>query len=365
MLSVDCIIIGAGVVGLSIARQLAHSHEVFVLEKNTSAGLETSSRNSEVIHAGLYHPPKFLKTQLCHRGRELLYTYCQEKSIAHKRCGKLLVASSADEIPSLKKWQQQACQYNLTNQWISQEQLQEQAPLIRGAAALEIKETGIIDSAQLLQQLEIDTIQRGSHILFQHEVSRINITQNGFQLQVITEKDVFDIHCKTLINAAGLHAHTLDGNTPISPNVYFCKGQYFRYSGKALFHQPIYPLPSANNMGLGIHLTPNIHGDIKFGPDAHYINQNNIDYRVNESSKDDFLKAIQRYFPSIEACELQSDFAGIRPKLTTAHEAASDFIIATQRQHGVKNLVQCFGIESPGLTASLGIAEYIESQLCR
>ena len=365
---IDCIIIGGGVVGLAIAKKLSQKCQVTVLEKHPHFGMETSSRNSGVIHAGLYYPSDFLKTRLCLRGRDLLYAYCKKHAIGHHRVGKLIVASHAEELRALNKLQAKAQQLNISLQPLCSAELQEKEAAVSGIAALFSPDTGIIDSAAFMLQLQNDIHSQGSQCLNGHEVTDIEVLEEGFLVTFCVNGESHQVQCKTLINAAGLQSQQLSANIknlPLgnTPQAYFCKGQYFSYSGQESFSHLIYPLPNPNISGLGIHLTLNLDGSIKFGPDAHYISEDDINYRVNEQDKKLFVDAIQRYLPQLQAHELTPDFAGIRPKLTPANQAAADFSICGPAEHGINNLIQCFGIESPGLTASLAIGDYVESLL--
>ena len=367
MQTLECLVIGAGAVGLAIARQLSRRCQVMVLEQHASAGQETTSRNSGVIHAGLYYPQHFLKTRLCMQGREQLYRYCQQHEIPYKRCGKWIVASHRDELPALHALHNKAKALAIPCQLLSQAQIKESTPEINAIAALHSPDTGIIDSAAYIQQLERDVLNNGSQLFYQHTVGAIEKKDNGFLVSFSVNQQQHQVYCKRLINAAGLQAqtlsHTLAETTRIAtPNSYYCKGQYFAYTGNERINQLIYPLPKPNHTGLGIHLTLNMDGSMKFGPDAHYTN-NAQDYGVDEAQREHFAQAIQRYLPTIQADELQPDYAGIRPKLTAAHESAADFIIAGPESHGINNLIQCFGIESPGLTASLAIGHHVENLL--
>ncbi|NRB39327.1 MAG: NAD(P)/FAD-dependent oxidoreductase [Pseudomonadales bacterium] len=369
MADIDCIVIGAGAVGLAIARQLSTRCEVAVLERNAHIGMEISSRNSGVIHAGLYYPASFLKTRLCLQGQHLLYSYCQKHNIPHQRCGKLIVACNKEEIPALHKLQAKAQSLNINTQLLNSAELQAKAPAVKAQAALYSPDTGIIDTAAFMQQLEKDIHDNGSQVLTNHTVTKIDASGHDFIVHFDVNNQSLQIRCKKLINACGLQAQfisqqLLASPAPVTPERYLCKGQYFAYTGKHQSKHLIYPLPNANHTGLGIHLTLNIDGCIKFGPDAHYIEaKEKLDYAVNIADKAHFFKAIRRYLPEISIDDLQADYSGIRPKLTGPNQTAADFIIAGPLEHGINNLIQCFGIESPGLTASLAIGEYVETLL--
>lgn len=372
---IDCLIIGAGAVGLAIARQLSATQQVFVLEQHATLGSETSSRNSGVIHAGLYYPRHFLKSQLCIAGRERLYRYCQDYAIPHQRCGKLIVASDKHERNALKQLQQQAHQQGLNLPWLDKDQVHAQEPHLDVEAALLSAQTGIIDSHAYMQQLQHDIEANDGSILTHHRVQTLALSDAGFHVNVTVGEEHFELHCKTLINAAGLDAHTLSHHLEASaslqhgghhiptPNVFYCKGHYFRFQGPQQFKHLIYPLPEKNQAGLGVHLTLDTAGGIKFGPNVEHLPNHEKHYAVDEAFKAPFLQAIRRYFPAIETQHLQADYSGIRPKLASPGSPAQDFHIQSEKQHGIPGLIQLFGIESPGLTASLAIANHVESLL--
>lgn len=362
----ECIVIGAGAVGLAIARALSSTSEVAILEQHQGFGEETSSRNSGVIHAGIYYPPDFLKTRLCLEGNRQLYQYCQQHNIPHKACGKLVIASHADEIPALKTLESQAKSNGIDNlQWLNQSEVAAKEPNIRAVAALFSPSTGIIDSHAYLQQLCSDIISNGSHVLYRQTVTGICKTGKGF---MVTINDHEQIQCNMLVNAAGLSAQAIAALiTPAHciPQRLLGKGHYFSYVTKRPFQHLVYPLPQKNNSALGIHATLDMAGNIKFGPDLEYVDS--IDYRFEHDKKAAFCAAIQRYYPQLDADQLQPDFTGIRPKIQTeatpVQNNIEDFVIQDASTHGITGLVNLFGIESPGLTASLAIGEYVKQQL--
>ena len=361
MQSIDGIIIGGGVIGLAIGRALSRHLECCVLEQENRPGSQTSSRNSGVIHAGLYYPAHFLKTRQCIAGRERLYDYCRQHAIEHRRCGKLLVATDAAQITRLKKLQQQAAANGIGLDWLNQSELHKTEPELRAEAALFSPHSGIIDSEQFMRQLSADIEHNGSYIACRQQVTAIEKTTNGFAV-TINQQDT--IHCRWLINSAGLQAQTiaamlLPANT--IPPLYYCKGQYFSYQQAAPFSHLIYPLPPADGNGLGIHATPDISGQIRFGPDASYTDT--IDYRSSDANKPAFVKAIRAYYPQLDESRLQADYCGIRPRLNRPGTPPADFLIQTAREHKLPGLINLFGMESPGLTASLAIADSITQQV--
>lgn len=363
MEQVDCLVIGAGAVGLAIARALGSDREVIVAERHPGPGQETSSRNSGVIHAGLYYPGHFLKTRLCIEGRQALYRYCEQHAINHQRCGKLVVACTPEEIPPLRALHAQALANGINDlQWLEQAALQQREPQVQGCAALLSPSTGIIDSQAYIQQLASDIEGQGGHIAYRQTVTAISKTASGFVLS-LNHND--HIHCQTLVNAAGLEAQQLAAQLcpPDSiPTRQLARGHYYQYQAASPFRHLVYPLPVARNAGLGIHATLDLSGRLRFGPDVEIIET--VDYQFNSSNKAAFLQSIRRYFPDVDADKLQPDFTGIRPKID-AGSGVQDFIIQDATNHGIANYVQLFGIESPGLTASLAIAGHVRQQLSR
>jgi len=356
----DIAVIGAGIVGLAIARVLAQNHSVVVLEKNARPGLETS------IHAGLYYPSNSLKTQLCMQGRAQLYRYCEQHQIPHKRCGKLIVATHAAEETALRALQQQAAANNVHLQWWDQTQTQRAEPALRVSAALFSPDSGIVDTTAYAFQLAADIQQRGSDIVTHCTVEHIASHPDGFDIATRSGDVAHTLRVKQLVNAAGLQAQTLamrtDGlDARHIPPLYRCKGDYFRFAKSSPFSHLIYPLADKNAPGLGIHATLDLHGVLRFGPDAEYTDSDS--YAVAEHKRELFYSAIQRYFPALDATDLIPDYAGIRPKLQAPSASFCDFAISSARDHGITGLVNLFGIESPGLTAALAIADHVAALL--
>ena len=363
----DYCIAGGGAVGLAIALYLSRHGSVLLAEKNTLFGAETSSRNSEVIHAGLYYPPGSLKETLCLRGKQLLYRFCEEFAVAHQTTGKLIVAPTADH-PQLQRLQAKGLRLGIPLQWLDQHELHQLEPQVRGAAALLSPTTGIIDSHGYMQTLSAQAERQGAALLCQTRITSARPAQGLWQVDVDTSEGPYRITAGQLINAAGLHAQPLARQIhpeagdlpPLRP----CRGHYFSYSGKAPFSHLIYPLPEENLAGLGIHATLDLGGQVRFGPDTQYLDDDCIgDYQVDPLLAGKFSRAIRSYFPQLDTARLQPDYAGIRPKLHRAHEATADFVI--RRTHQAPAAIQLFGIESPGLTASLAIGEYVTEMLQR
>ncbi len=357
---VDCVVIGAGVVGLAIARALAQSgREVLVAEATEAIGTGTSSRNSEVIHAGIYYPAGSLKARLCVRGKHLLYAYCAERGIPHKRLGKLIVATSAEQAAQLEGIAQRARANGVDDlQFISGEDAMRLEPALRCTAALVSPSTGIVDSHALMLAYQGDAENAGAQCVFHTPLVSGRVRpEGGFDLQFGGD-DAMNLSCNVLINSAGLQAPVLacriDGVPAASiPTDYLCKGSYFTLSGRAPFSRLIYPVPQ--HAGLGVHLTLDMGGQAKFGPDTEWIGTE--DYTLDPARAEVFYAAVRSYWPALPDDALAPGYTGIRPKISGPHEPAADFVIAGPAAHGVPGLVNLFGIESPGLTSSLALAE--------
>ncbi|MEH6447573.1 MAG: NAD(P)/FAD-dependent oxidoreductase [Oleispira sp.] len=366
----DHCIIGAGVVGLAIAFKLSQRFphaKILLIESHHQFGSETSSRNSEVIHAGIYYPENSLKAKLCFKGSKLLYQFCQQYFVPYKRIGKLIIARDESDIKQLESIQTNAKKNNVTLNLINQKRCHALEPNVLARAALVSPNTGIIDSHQYMQTLLKLAEQQG--VLYSPNTHFLTAEQTfqGFHVRVNTADGPFDFNCQQLINSAGLHAPEVAKNIialtstsnsqSLIPQYHYCRGQYFSYQTKAPFSHLIYPVPNSNTTGLGIHATLDLSGQVRFGPDVEFIKT--LDYSCDEKRKIDFIHAIQQYFPSIDSNKLVASYCGIRPKLTGPDESAKDFIIQTDKQHSISGLINLFGIESPGLTASLAIAEMI------
>lgn len=357
---IDCIVIGAGVVGLAVARALAlQGREVLVAEASEGIGTGTSSRNSEVIHAGIYYPAGSLKAVLCVRGKHLLYDYCAERGIAHRRLGKLLVATSDEEAAMLDGIAARARANGVDDlRRIEAAEAAELEPGLRCTAALISPSTGIVDSHALMLAYQGDAENAGAQFVFHTPMESARVCgEGGFEVRFGGDEPM-TLSCNVLINASGLHAPSLarrieglpaDGIPP----EYLCKGSYFTLSGRAPFSRLIYPVPS--HAGLGVHLTLDMGGQAKFGPDTEWIETE--DYSLDPRRAEVFYEAVRRYWPGLPDGALAPGYTGIRPKISGPGEPAADFAIAGPAAHGVPGLVNLYGIESPGLTASLAIAE--------
>ncbi|MGZ5938028.1 MAG: NAD(P)/FAD-dependent oxidoreductase, partial [Rhizomicrobium sp.] len=352
-------VVGAGVVGLAIARQAALAgHEVTVAEATGAIGSGTSSRNSEVIHAGLYYPTTSLRARHCVRGRRLLYALCASHGIPHRKIGKLLIVTEAADIPKLEAVYTQAEINGVENlRMLEAAEAMRLEPALSCVAAFHSPETGIVDSHRYMLAMRGDLEDRGGHVALRTPVERITHSGSGFAIQ-FGGAEPGSVQADAVVNAAGHGAQRLALATegyPRSrvPRHVMAKGNYFKYSGKDVFSRLIYPAPVPG--GLGIHVTLDMGGAMRFGPDVEWIDKENYD--VDPMRAASFYGYIRKYFPALPDGSLTPDYAGIRPKLTGQGEPAADFIIDTPAEHGVAGLVNLFGIESPGLTSSLSVAE--------
>lgn len=357
---VDCVVVGAGVVGLAVARALAlQGREVMVLEAADAIGTGTSSRNSEVIHAGLYYATGSLKARLCVRGKELLYAYCAERGVPHRRCGKLLVATSAAQLASLTSIQARAAANGVLDlQRLSREQALALEPALECVGALHSPSTGIVDSHALMLALQGDLEHAGGLVALNSPLALAECAQGAINLEAI---DGTRLQARTVVNAAGLQAPALAarfaGLSPAHvPTAHFAKGSYFTLTGKAPFSHLIYPVPEA--AGLGVHLTLDLGGQAKFGPDVQWVASAD-DLLVDPARGEAFYAEVRKYWPALQDGALAPGYAGIRPKIHGADAPAADFVIQGPEVHGVPGLVNLFGIESPGLTSALAIAEHV------
>lgn len=349
--SADTVVIGAGVIGLACARALArHGRDVVVLERHDQIGTETSSRNSEVIHGGIYYPTGSLKARLCVAGKALLYRYCEEHGVPHDRCGKIIVASSEEQVPMLRQYQQQA----LLNQvgelpWLDADEVAAMEPAVNAVAGVLSPSTGIIDSHAYMLALQGELEAAGGMIAFGTEVA--GLAREGGGLRVATE--AMELDARQVVNAAGLRAPEVAAWLCADvPAAHYARGRYYVYDGAPPFSRLVYPVAEAG--GLGVHVTLDLGGQARFGPDVAWID--GVDYTFDDARRGDFETAIRRYFPGLESERLHPGYTGIRPKISGPGEPAADFRIDGPSAHGVPGLVNLLGIESPGLTASLAIA---------
>ncbi|WP_373187287.1 NAD(P)/FAD-dependent oxidoreductase [Halopseudomonas sp.] len=367
MSELQTVVVGAGVIGLAVAQELAAAgHEVLVLEKEAWPGQHASSRNSEVIHAGLYYPPGSLKARLCVEGRELLYRWCAERGVPHRRVGKLLVAVEDNELPALRALQKNAAACGTQLDWLDAAAVAQVEPEIRAVAGLFSPLTGIVDSHALMQSLEAALQSAGGSVSYRTQVDRVVPSSRGLQLHGSSAGEVFSLDCRFLVNAGGLFAQRLAGAVEGMPghripSLHLCQGRYLTYSGRSPFTHLVYPMPQTNTSGLGVHATLDMAGQVRFGPDVRFLRQ--IDYSVGETLADEFARAVRRYWPACDAARLVPGYAGVRAKLSGPGEPAADFVIQDQREHAIEGLINLFGIESPGLTASLALAKEVVMRL--
>jgi L-2-hydroxyglutarate oxidase LhgO len=361
----DVAIIGAGVVGLAIARGLALAgREPVVLEAESAIGMHTSSRNSEVIHAGIYYPRGSLKAVLCVEGRKLLYDYCRAADVAHDQKGKLIVAVRDEEIATLEKLKAQAEANGVTDLvWVDKSEARSMEPAVTCVRALHSPSTGIVDSHGLMSALRRDALRAGAEVVLGTPVLGGEVRDDKIALS-LGGADPVTVRCRAVINSAGLRAQqiakTIVGlEASTVPGSYFAKGHYFVLAGRAPFRRLVYPVPAPG--GLGIHVTLDLGGQARFGPDVTWVN--GTDYDFDESRVTSFYEAIRTYFPDLPDGSLQPGYTGIRPKVVPAGSPAADFIIQGPPDHGVPGLVNLYGIESPGLTASLAIADRVRDLL--
>jgi L-2-hydroxyglutarate oxidase LhgO len=366
---IDTLIAGAGVVGLAIARALAMAgREVVIVEAEASIGSITSARNSEVIHAGLYSAPDWLKTQLCLEGRRLLYPFCASHGIDHRRCGKLVVATSDEQLPALERLARNAEANGVEGlHLIDGAAVQAMEPALHAVAALHSTATGLVDSHGLMLALLGEAEDHGAMLALKSPLQRAQAVHDGFVLD-IGGAEPMRLHARCLVNSAGLAASAvaarIEGLAARHVRAtHRCKGNYFSLTGvRAPFSRLVYPMHDA--AGLGVHLTLDLAGQARFGPDTEWLaDEGSIDYTVGAARGASFYAAIRRYWPRLPDGALQPDYSGVRPKLSREGEPAQDFAIDGPEQHGAPGLVNLFGIESPGLTASLAIAGHVHGMI--
>ncbi|HWT21209.1 MAG TPA: NAD(P)/FAD-dependent oxidoreductase [Variovorax sp.] len=360
----DCAVIGGGVVGLAVARALALAgREVVVLEAEGAIGTGTSSRNSEVIHAGIYYPQGSLKARLCVEGKEALYAYAAERGVPHRRCGKLIVATSPEQVAQLEVIRAKAAANGVGDLvLLTAQQAVEMEPQLHCVAALHSPSTGIVDSHALMLSLLGDLENAGGMLALKSPIARAECGRDAI---VLVAEDGTALRCNTVVNAAGLLAPELarrfEGLPPEAvPTAYFAKGSYFTLSGRAPFSRLVYPVPEPG--GLGVHLTIDLGGQAKFGPDVEWV-QSAGDLVVDPARGNGFYAEVRKYWPALPDGALIPGYAGMRPKISGPDEPARDFMIDGPESHGVRGLVNLFGIESPGLTSSLAIGRHVARML--
>ncbi|MBE9546106.1 MAG: NAD(P)/FAD-dependent oxidoreductase [Proteobacteria bacterium] len=357
-------IIGAGVVGLAITEELSAKYSnVLLVEKNTTYGQETSSRHSEVIHAGIYYPAGFLKAHCCREGNRLLYEICRKRDIPHKMLGKLIVATNDEENNELYKIKERAEQNGVDNlSFLSQNQVRALEPEVRATAALLSPSTGIIDSHSLMRSFYVNAQSNGAVIAFRSEATAIHFDNDKYELEI--NNGEYRFRTRVLVNCAGLYSDKVAALAGIDIEkegyrLKYCKGIYFSASPAPKLKHLIYPVPTNNYEGLGTHATLDLSGRVRFGPDTEYVD--NLEYTVNDDKKEAFYQAIRRYLPEIKMKSLNPEMSGIRPKLQGPGEPYRDFVIKEERDPGYPGLINLIGIESPGLTACIPIARHVSS----
>ncbi|UCI20070.1 NAD(P)/FAD-dependent oxidoreductase [Mesorhizobium sp. B2-1-8] len=363
MQTIDCVVAGAGVVGLAIARALALSgREVVVIEKADAIGTVTSSRNSEVIHAGLYYAPGSLKARLCVEGRRLLYAYCAEHDIGHRRAGKLIVASEPAQADGLRAIEANAKRCGVDDlELLTRGEAERLEPALTCASALLSPSTGIIDSHALMLSLRGDAEAAGTSFAFLTSVAGAAIEADAIRIDTRDANgETFVLEAGAFVNAAGLDAQAVASRIEgfprgLIPRQWLARGNYFALPGRSPFSRLIYPVPVEG--GLGVHLTLDLAGNARFGPDVEWID--GVDYTVDPGRSAVFYESIRRYWPDLADDALQPAYAGIRPKLSGPGQTSADFMIQGPADHGAGRIVNLFGIESPGLTASLAIADHV------
>ncbi|MDB4349845.1 NAD(P)/FAD-dependent oxidoreductase [Omnitrophica bacterium] len=369
MEKVGVVIIGAGIVGLSVAAELSrHRDSVYLVERHESFGRETSSRNSEVIHAGIYYPKDSLKARTCLEGKRLIYETCERHNIPYKRSGKLIVAADDSEMPDLERLFSNARTNGVEDvELLSKDGIRELEPDIKAEAAIYSKTTGIVDSHSLMNFYASKAKENGTGITYKAEVRAIEKTKGGYEVTIIdADNEEFTFLTETLVNCAGLQSDMIARMAGIDRADYglkYCKGQYFKLNAKKSKHITtlVYPVPKSASLTLGIHATPNLAGIVRLGPDDRYIDREDIDYDVDEGARGKFYDSCVKFLPFIERDDLSQDTSGIRPKLQGPGEPFRDFVIKEESDLGFPGFVNLIGIESPGLTAAPSIAKIVSS----
>jgi len=365
MEKVDIAVIGAGVVGLAIAHEFSKlkNRTIAVVEQNRTYGQETSSRNSQVIHSGIYYPAHFLKTRLCIEGRPQLYQFCAQYQVAHKKLGKLIIATCQEETPGLATLLHQAESNKVEAYLVTQRQLSDLEPHVQSCQALLVPDSGIVDVHRLMAALY--HLNRQSGIIFAFGSTLTNLDFNGREYLLTTSRDQFK--AEIVINSAGLHSDSIPrllglGPDAVGERLHPCKGEYYSLRKYYPINHLVYPLPSKSGI-LGIHLTPDISGRIRLGPNAYETDV--ISYNMDNSYQDAFYESAQRILPGLKRSDIAPDFCGIRPRRNPINETPADFLIQEETCHGFPGLVNLIGIESPGLTACLAIAQYVHGLVPR
>jgi L-2-hydroxyglutarate oxidase LhgO len=354
------------VIGLAIAEKVSEQHQgVFLLEKHPVFGQETSSRNSEVIHAGIYYERNSLKAKLCVEGNRLLYDYCRKYDVPFNNCGKLIVATNGEEVKVIEGIKQTAENNGVFLDICERDRIKEMEPGIFALKALFSPTTGIVDSHQLMKQYETNAINNGCQIAYKSEVTGIRKIQKGYEVTISEpEGDSYSFTTGILINAAGLTSDKIAemaGMMDEDLRIHFCKGEYFRINPpkNKLIKRLIYPVPHHNMEGIGIHVTIDMGGGVKLGPDVKYLEDNVYDYRLTPSKQEAFFKSAKKFLPFLELNDIAPEMAGIRPKIQKPGDPQKDFYIMEESKRGLPGLINLIGMESPGLTSSIAISKYV------
>ena len=362
----DITIIGAGVIGLAAGEKLSDSFSnLFVIEKHPTFGQETSSRNSEVIHAGIYYPQGSLKAVLCVEGKELLYDYCRKYDIPYNNCGKLIVATSPEEVAVIEGIKETARKNGVDLQILDRGQINALEPEIFALKALYSPTTGVIDTHSLMKRFETGIINNGGQMVYGSEVTGIKKLDKGYEIKLLdADGQNFCFTTGIVINSAGLSADKVAGMVGINDenlSIHFCKGEYFRINPpkNRLVKRLIYPVPHQNMEGIGIHVTIDLAGGVKLGPDVTYLNSNVYDYHVEASKQEAFWRSAQKFLPFLGIDDISPEMAGIRPKTQKKGDPIRDFYIMEESARGLNGFINLIGMESPGLTSCLSIANYI------
>jgi L-2-hydroxyglutarate oxidase LhgO len=368
IMDADITIIGAGVVGLAIAEKVSEEHKnVFLIEKHISFGQETSSRNSEVIHAGIYYTKDSLKSRLCVEGKWMLYDYCKKYNVPYNNCGKLIVATSENEISVIEGIRQTAIKNGVNDlSFIGREEIAGLEPNIFALKALYSPSTGIVDSHSLMKQYETNALNNGCQVVYGSEVTGIIKIKGGYKITLLdADKQNYSFTTEIIINSAGLTSDKISemvGITDENLKILFCKGEYFRINPpkNRLIKRLIYPVPHHNMEGIGIHVTIDMGGGVKLGPDVKYLESNIYDYKLTASKQEAFYLSAKKFLPFLEFDDLAPEMAGIRPKIQKPGEPLRDFYIMEESKRGFPGFINLIGMESPGLTSSIAIAKYVE-----
>jgi L-2-hydroxyglutarate oxidase LhgO len=360
-------IIGAGVVGLAIAERISEHHtDVFLIEKHNTFGQETSSRNSEVIHAGIYYTKDSLKAKLCIEGKRLLYDYCRKYDIPFNNCGKLIVATSQEEISVIEGIRQTAINNGVDDlEVFDRDRISELEPNIFALKALFSPSTGIVDSHSLMKRFETNTLNNGGQIVYGSEVIAINKIKGGYRIILLdSDKKEYSFTTVAVINSGGLTSDKISemaGMYDDNLKILFCKGEYFRVNPpkNKLIKRLVYPVPHKNMEGIGIHVTIDMGGGVKLGPDVKYLESNVYDYKLTASKQEAFFMSAKKFLPFLEFEDITPEMAGIRPKIQKPGEPLRDFYINEESNKGYPGFINLIGMESPGLTSSISIGKYV------